>query len=205
MKEDNSPVAVNIRKVFYEQFNLPPGKDPSTLLPAAQQKFLSDWKNTYVKAGVKETENMGLSLSLEQDDRLMVLSESQTLLTVACYHYQFSGGAHGNFSTAVICFDKRNGKRLKLTDILTTQGISALPALLTRAAKSQFNVKGNQTLEQAGFFKSTVPITQNFWVDNAGLGFWYAPYEIGPFAYGEIVLFIPLAQVSAYIQPSFLK
>jgi len=205
VKEDNSPVAVNIRKIFYQEFNLPPGKDPSSLLPAAQQKYLADWKNTHVKAGVKETENMGLSLSQDQDDRLMVLSESQTLLTLAAYHYQFTGGAHGNYSTDLICFDKRNGKRLKLADVLTAQGISALPAMLTKAAKSQFNLKNNQSLEQAGFFKITVPVTQNFWVDNAGLGFWYQPYEIGPFAYGEIVLFIPLAQLSTYIQPSFLK
>jgi len=54
-------------------------------------------------------------------------------------------------------------------------------------------------------FKNTIPVTKNFWVDNAGLGFWYAEYEIGPYAWGEIPLFIPLAQVSAYIQPSFIK
>ncbi len=205
VKEDMSPVALSIRKLVNNKFNLSPGKDPSVSLPVVQQKFLADWKNSYIKAGVKETENMGLSLSLDQVNRLMVLSESQQLLTLAFYHYEFAGGAHGNYGTEVVTFDKRNGKQLLLTEILTPAGISALPGLLAKAAKAQFGVTGTQTLEQAGFFKNSIPVTKNFWIDNAGLGFWYNPYEIGPFAFGDIVLFIPLSQLSAYIQPAFLK
>ena len=202
---DNSPVAGIIRKTFYEVYSLPPGKDPSILLPAKQQKFLTDWKNTYIKAGVKETENMGLSLSVEEEDKLQVLSESKSIITLAFFGYSFSGGAHGSSGTVLYSFDKRTNKRLQLSDVLTPAGINALPALLAKAARAQFRVPANQTLEQAGMFKNTIPVTKNFWVDNAGLGFWYAEYEIGPYAWGEIPLFIPLAQVSAYIQPSFIK
>jgi hypothetical protein len=202
---NNSPLAASIRKLLYDRFSLPPGKEPSVLLPAELQKNLEDWKNGYIKAGVKETENMGMSLSSEQVNSLMVLSESKSVITLAFYSYGYSGGAHGNYSTELFSFDKRTNKRLQLADVLTPAGISVLPQLLSKAARAQFGIPANQTLEQAGLFKNSIPVTQNFWVDNAGLGFWYQPYEIGPFAFGEIPLFIPLAQVSAYIQPAFIK
>ena len=202
---DNSPLAANIRKIANEKFSLPPGKEPSVVLPAELQKGLTRWKNEYIKAGVKETENMGLSLSSEQENSLMVLSESKSVITLAFYSFDYSGGAHGNYSTELFSFDKRTNKRLQLSDVLAPSGVAALPALLSKAARAQFKVPANQTLEQAGMFKNNIPVTKNFWVDNAGLGFWYQPYEIGPYSFGEIPLFIPLAQLSAYIQPAFLK
>lgn len=202
---DNSPLAANIRKIVNEKFSLPPGKEPSVVLPAELQKGLTTWKNGYIKAGVKETESMGLSLSSEQENSFMVLSESKSVITLAFYSFDFSGGAHGNYSTELFSFDKRINKRLQLSDVLTPAGVAALPALLSKAARAQFNVPANQTLEQAGLFKNNIPVTRNFWVDNAGLGFWYQPYEIGPYSFGEIPLFIPLAELTAYIQPAFLK
>lgn len=202
---DNSPLAAYIRKIVSERFSLPPGKEPSVVLPAELQKNLTGWKNEYIKAGVKETENMGMSLSSEQENSFMVLSESTSVITLAFYSYGYSGGAHGNYSTEMFSFDKRTNKRLQLSDVLTSAGIAALPALLAKAFRAQFRIPANQTLEQAGLFKNTIPVTQNFWVDNAGLGFWYQPYEIGPFSFGEIPLFIPLAQLTSYIQPAFIK
>ena len=205
VSSDKSPLAGVIRKLFYETFNQQPGKEPSVLLPAALQKYLNGWKNSYIKAGVKETQDMGLSLSQEGDERLLVLSESGQLLTLAYYSYSFSGGAHGGSTTKLFSFDKRVNKLLTLSDVLTPAGIAALPSLLAKSARAQFKVQANQSLKDVGLFENSIPVTQNFWMDNAGLGFWYQEYEIGPFAYGPIVLFIPLAQISSFIQPGFLK
>jgi Protein of unknown function (DUF3298) len=206
MAADKSPIAANIRKIFYTSFQQAPPKEPAVLLPADQQKSLAGWKNGYIKAGVKETENMGQSLSEESDRKLLVMSESKSFITISFYGFSISGGAaHGGWSTDLYSFDKRNSKQLQLSDVVTPAGISALPGLLSKAARAQFKVPANQGLEQAGLTKNIIPVTKNFWVDNAGLGFWYQPYEIGPFSYGDIVLFVPLSQLTNYIQPSFLK
>lgn len=152
-----------------------------------------------------ETAEMGMSLSQEQDTRTMVMFENAKLITLAAFYSTYTGGAHGNYSTATVSLLKDTGKVLALTDVLTPAGINALPTLLDAVARAQYGVTNRLPLDQNGFNVNTIKPSENFFVTSSGIGFLYPPYELRSFADGEITLQVPAAILANYWQPAFKK
>jgi len=178
--------------------------DPAQFLSASQQKNIKAWKASMAKAYPKGAADMGLSLSSSIDRRYMVLNENNTCINFIQYNEEYSGGAHSNANSEIQVIDKRTNKVLQLTDILTPAGIKALSPLLEKAARSQFGIAANAPLDSRLLVKNIQPAKQ-FFMDDAGIGFWYNAYEVASYADGHVILFIPLALIAKYIQPSFLK
>ncbi len=177
---------------------------PLQFLSVNQQQNIKKWKADNAKAYPKGAADMGLSLSASTDLRFMVLNENATCINFIQYDAAYNGGAHGNSSSQLLVVDKRNNKLLQLTDILTPAGIKTLPVLLEKAARSQFGIAAKAPLDGRLLVKNILPAEQFFMTD-AGIGFWYNAYEIASFADGNVVLFIPLALITKYIQPTFIK
>jgi len=168
-----------------------------------KNKTLALWKTGNEKMLPKEVSEMGLSLSSEQEDKIMVMYENEKLITLAYYAYSFSGGAHGNHTTTLACYNKQNSKKIILTDVLNPSGIKILPAILEQVARLQYGVKNNKPLDQNGFLVNKIPVTENLYVTASGIGFLYAPYEIKSFADGEINLLIPFTALGNYLLPAY--
>ena len=168
-----------------------------------KNKMLANWKKENTKMTPAETAELGLSLSFQQENRVMVMYENEQLINLAHVRYEFSGGAHGNYTTTLPTIKKETGKKLHLTDVLTATGIKLLPTLLDQVARLQFGIKNKLPLDQNGFLVNRIAPSQNMYVTSSGIGFLYSPYEIKSFADGEVNLLIPFTALKGYLQQGF--
>ena len=168
-----------------------------------KERTLNAWKRENGKLSPKEASEMGLSLSVEQENKILVMYENDQHLTLANYNFAYTGGAHGNFVTTLATFNKQSGRKLTLNDVITPAGNKALPLILDRVARLQYSVKNNKPLDQNYFLVNTIKPSENFYVTTTGIGFLYAPYEIKSFADGEVNLLVPFTALKPYLQPAF--
>lgn len=178
-----------------------PVADITKSLNDEKNKMLMAWKKDNGKLTSKDAAEMGLSLSVEQEDRDLVMYEDEKNITLAHYSFSYAGGAHGNFVTKLSSFNKTTGKKFKLSDVITPAGIAYLPRILEQVARLQYSIKNSTPLDQNGFLVNKIPATENFYVTESGIGFLYAPYEIKSFADGEVNLMVPFAAIKTYLQP----
>ena len=170
-------------------------------------------KNQILDAYIDENKDLHDSLftefssaySLSEDRKLLVTFESPALLTLASHAYAYTGGAHGNYGTTFICIDLAANKKIVLADVLTAAGISRLGKELEKECRLQAGLKPGETLSDAGLFDNKIEPNDNFYLTTKGIGFSYMPYEIAPYAMGEISLFLPFSRLSAYLQPAAKK
>ena len=162
--------------------------------------YLSDNKN------VTDSELANAySFNMEEIQTINVAFQSTQLLTLANASYNYSGGAHGNYATNYLSIDMMKNKKLSLDDILSATGKAQLRRLLEKCFRKEYNLKEAEALTEGGLFENKIEPNKNFFVTRKCIGFSYAPYEIGPYALGEIVIFIPLAELSTYLQVDFKK
>ena len=160
-------------------------------------------KRAYKDAKEENMKEMPSAFSEEQSNRLMIVYQSKNILTLANYSYSYTGGAHGNYGTHYSSLDLLSKKILKLDDVLTTAGQANLPLLLKKYFRKNYNLDANDSLKEAGLFEEKIKPNNNFYITGKGIGFSYSPYEIGPYAMGEINIFIPFSELKTSLQPAF--
>ncbi|HEX5152109.1 MAG TPA: DUF3298 domain-containing protein [Parafilimonas sp.] len=160
--------------------------------------YLSDNKN------VADSELVdAYSFNMEEIQTINIAYQSTELLTLANSSYSYTGGAHGNYATGYMSIDMAKNKKLSLDDILSASGKSQLRRLLEKYFRREYNVKDNEALTEGGLFENKIEPNKNFFITGKSIGFSYAPYEIGPYALGEIVIFIPLNELKVYMRTDF--
>ncbi|MBC7889992.1 MAG: DUF3298 domain-containing protein [Ferruginibacter sp.] len=169
-----------------------------------KNRYVSVWKKENGKLSPKEAADLGLSLTLQEEVRVLVMYENEKHITIAQYNAGYTGGAHGSFATSLTTFNKQTGKKLKLSDVVNAAGIQLLPMVLDQVARQQYNIKNNKPLDQNGFLVRKISPNQNFYLTGDGIGFMYAPYAIKSFADGEINLLVPFATLKAYLLPGIV-
>jgi hypothetical protein len=140
-----------------------------------------------------------------QSAQLMIAYSSPKLITLAHHSYSYTGGAHGNYGTGFTSVDLIANKKLKLSDILNEAGLKQLPKLLEKKFRTRYGLSDKEELTAGGLFENKIEPNENFYVTGKGIGFNYVPYEIGPYAMGEVNLFIPFTELNAYLQAGFKK
>jgi len=200
------PLEATLKSVINKAFdNKGPLKEPGSILPVKKNSFITSWKNSAAKLTTAEARDMGLSYSQQTEHTVNVMYEDDRIITLADFLFEYTGGAHGNNITSTTNIDKRTGTILKLKDVLTDEGIRILPALLDAVVRQQYTLDKTKTLEENGLFVKAMAPSDNFYIANGSVGFYYAPYQIMAFAYGEPNLFIPASALVKYIKPAYQK
>jgi len=117
------------------------------------------------------------------------------LLTLGFWNYEYAGGAHGNYATTLITLDLQSRKPWTFNDVFASSKHPSINIALDKAVRHKYQIPDNESLMTV-LTEETVPLTQNIGLTSQGILFYYAPYEIAPFAVGEIKLFIPFSEVS---------
>ncbi|HVZ97383.1 MAG TPA: DUF3298 domain-containing protein [Chitinophagaceae bacterium] len=202
--EGNSTLDNAIKVQIRKMLELPATvATPAAWIASQVKKSAASWKATNSKLSPKDAADMGLSLSEQEETRIMVMYENEKYITLANYNFSYTGGAHGNYGTGLVVLNKQNGKQVRMADVLNTRGIKLLPAILDKVARLQFGIKNNLPLDQNDFLVKTISPSKNFYITSTGIGFLYAPYEIKSFADGDINLLIPFTALTNYLQSDF--
>jgi hypothetical protein len=123
------------------------------------------------------------------------------LLSLAFEHYQYSGGAHGNYTCAYASFDLATGRKLVLSDVFAPGHERGLLAKLADRLRQRYQLPAGAPLADAGFYEEEIELTENFYLTDQGIGFYYSPYSIAPYAMGAIEIFLPFSECRAWLQP----
>ncbi len=198
---DNNNISQAYKSEIKQQVGIKtPVTEIGKWLSDEKNKQMNGWKKEYSKLSPKEASEMGMSLSAQHEDRVLVMYENEKNITLAHYSYGYSGGAHGSFATTLSSFSKLSGKKLKLADVVNAAGIQILPKILDQVARVQYGVKNTKPLDQNGFLVNKIMPNENFYLTENGLGFIYAPYAIKSFADGEVNLLVPFTVLKSYLQ-----
>ncbi|MFC4210264.1 RsiV family protein [Pedobacter lithocola] len=113
----------------------------------------------------------------------------------------YTGGAHGYYSSLMYCLDVKSKKQMALSDIVKIDS-NSLQNLLEKNLRKQYNIKAGDELNTV-FFDNFLKPNDNFYFNKNGLAFMYNPYEVASYAQGQIVVFIPFAELKPYLTPNF--
>lgn len=133
------------------------------------------------------------------DNDMKVVYNTWPLLVIEKYAYNFTGGAHGNWGATYYTLDLSKRKVLTPDDIFKSGYKETLSGLLDKAFRKRFNMGEEDALDQHLLVKN-IPPNNNMIVTGKGVAFSYVPYEIGPYALGQVTLYIPLAEMKSILK-----
>lgn len=176
-----------IRKEFGEE------KDTASI-----GKILLRKKNSFLKA-------TGEIDAYEETERLEIAYQDKNILSFSHYNYTDMGGAHGMQGTDYFNVDLQNKRRLVLADIFDTLTIKPfISGILEKYFRQKYKLAKKDPLEET-LLVEKIPITDNILVTGKGINFNYVPYEIGAYAMGDILIFIPYKEFEGFLKPAFRK
>lgn len=114
-----------------------------------------------------------------------VFYNSKDFVSIVLNHYQFTGGAHGNYFAVGYNINLSDGSFLSLADIVQPGKLDLLAYECEETILEKYQAN---SLFEAGLFENEIIISedQDFYIIPGALVLQFDPYEIGPYAMGEI-------------------
>ncbi|MCG2613686.1 DUF3298 and DUF4163 domain-containing protein [Terrimonas sp. NA20] len=202
----NSGASVNLKKILQDLMYVKGTGDIGPLLLAQKKRFFADYYSTHKNVPDSELVEFTSGYTEDQTTHTTVMYHSGSILTLANMSYAYTGGAHGNYGTHYASVNPATGKAYKLADVLSPAGKKALNSLIDKNFRKERELSAKESLKEAGLFEDTITANENFFLTGSGIGFNYVPYEIGPYAMGEVIVFIPYTDFGqGGLNPSFKK
>ncbi|PZR28058.1 MAG: hypothetical protein DI535_07815 [Citrobacter freundii] len=203
----NLPATVTLKKMISESLGLKNVQtDIGPALLADKKKFFADYFSDHKNEPDSELLRFPSGYTQDVSGSVSVVYHSPTILSLANFLMSYSGGAHGNYSTTYICINPTTGKPYTLSMVLSASGRKQLNTLLEKKFRRDLNLSAKDPLTEAGLFDDKFEANNNFYLTGTGISFTYNPYEIGPYAMGQIEVFIPYSDFGpAGLNPSFKK
>ena len=109
---------------------------------------------------------------------------------------EYTGGAHGMYTSLFLSFDLKKMHQLVLDDIFTGDYRDTLSDLLWNQLMADQNVKTRAELENMGYGSTgdLIP-TENFYLGKEGVTFYYNVYEFTPYVMGAVEITLPYAAI----------
>ena len=172
----NSSVESSVNKFLAEEF-----------------KQSVDWYEE-MKADPSLYEDMSYEMQYSFETGFQVEYNSEKFISIVLNHYQFTGGAHGNYFAIGYNIRMSDGKNLTLKDIIRSDSFDILTDECTQAI---LETSQTNSLSEAGLFEDelTIEPDQDFYITPTSLVIQFDPYEVGPYAMGEIIAEIPFEKI----------
>ncbi len=173
------------------------------------QKFMElnweDYREEYLvnaqDIDVQEMEYFHM-FNWDKSSQMEIMWNAGRLFTYQDNVYEYSGGAHGNYGSFAQSYDLEKCKLISLADIFLPEYEKFLPPILEAQFRKDMNLEPDQELNEY-LFENHIPPTENFLLYPGALTFIYTPYEIGPYAVGQIEITLAFKELSGYLSPDF--
>lgn len=136
------------------------------------------------------------SFNWEKNVSIQVLFNENNILSLRMRKYASTGGAHGINMVENVVFETLRKDKLSLSEIFMPGYEAVLNTLLDKKLRKMNGLQDEENLRDAGFFIDNVEASNNFYINNEGVGFFYNIYEIAPYSSGVTELFIPFSECS---------
>ena len=112
-------------------------------------------------------------------------------LTLGRELYSYTGGAHGMQTKKYYVLDLEALRVLTLADFFRDPEDPRLRGFIIEELRRRGGLEPGRPLSEGVFFEDEPGISANFFVDEAGLGMRWDPYEIAPYSEGGIEIMLP--------------
>jgi len=201
MESGNPVLSDSLRGIMLKSFNNSAykGNNPDTILNRNFRVF----KRDYMEGNEDLYSQMpdAGSLNWELLRFMHVVRNENYMLSFYILNYAFTGGAHGLETLDYRNVDLRQGRLLKLDDILAEGKKQELSGLLTRKLKMMNHIPEAQTLTENHYFVDEIRPNDNFYLTGSGIGFVFNHYDIAPYSFGATDIFLTADEVKDLIRP----
>ena len=114
----------------------------------------------------------------------------------------YAGAVHGNYGTGFYNIDHRTKTLLRESDYFVEDYAAQLTKILQRRLLIGYKVKTLEELEEKeGISAADITPNDNCSIGPKGLTYIYNPYEIAPYALGQITIFVPYEDLQPILRP----
>ncbi|MDR0655215.1 MAG: RsiV family protein [Treponema sp.] len=166
---------------------------------AAEREGLYRTEYLEAKNGFGEGDDYGESMNWYHKETVSLITESPRIRVFSKTGESYTGGAHGMREQHYFVIDRLAGRQISPAFIIKNGAEEELTALINDALRSRAALGSGTALTEGGFFEETVEITENFFLDKAGMSFHWDQYEIAPYSMGPIEVRIPWKKLSALL------
>jgi hypothetical protein len=182
------------------------GISPQQLVRKDIDSFLLFYKGSVVDLDttqLKEGE-IGASWDWTSESDMKVIWNRYPLLVLESFTYDFTGGAHGNGGATYQVLDLKKQKVLTVDDVFQGDYKTVLIKELEQAFRKKYKVPEDEPVKGMLVVDNIEP-NNNFILTNKGVMFSYTPYEIGPYALGQVSLFVPYDHIKDVLKEDYSK
>lgn len=175
---------------------------PQEAVEQYKKRYVSDYRNDLEEMYSKEEAEFG-----DADQRAWYNYYKYIRSNVHYYHRnllvysfrseEYTGGAHGMYTTTFLNIDLNTLKLVHLDDLFIDDYENKLTDLIWNQLMAENGVATREELENLGYGSTgdIVP-TENFYLDKNGITFYYNVYDIAPYVMGAIEVCIPYEMMS---------
>lgn len=117
---------------------------------------------------------------------------NKQLLVYRVDYNEYTGGAHGIYTSTFLNLDLRTLTPIHLDDLFVNDYKEALTDLLWNQLMADNQVATREELEEMGYASTgELEPTDNFYLSKEGITFYYNVYEITPYAMGAVAISLP--------------
>lgn len=121
----------------------------------------------------------------------------KSLLVYQVYYDEFTGGAHGVYMTSFLNMDLNTMHPIRLDDIFVEDYKGPLTDLIWNQLMADNKVATHEALEEIGYGSTgEIAPTENFYLSQEGVTFYYNIYDITPYVMGSVKVTIPFDMLS---------
>lgn len=147
-----------------------------------------------------EDEGMEYMYKWESNLTGRVFLYNPPLLIYEADYFDYEGGVHGMFCNAYMIYSTITGKRLKLDDVFVNDKSSRNKMATIIYNRLQYQIDHDKDLEGMEILDlEAVKPVDNFSLNQDTVTFYYAPYEIAAYCYGEVAVKVPVADLRPYM------
>ena len=172
-------------------------ESPENILTDIRQ----DYKTEYVTGNQSlYLEMPGASFEWELLKFAHIIYNSNHKVSFGIITYSFTGGAHGLTIEAFTTVDLKTGKTIRLPDLCKAGYEDELARLLTQKLHTMIDLSQSKKLSEAGYFTDEIKPTENFYLNENGIGFAYNHYEIAPYSFGITDIFLTSQELKGILK-----
>lgn len=168
------------------------------------EDFMQDFKENQA-----EFEKMGLQFSSKwlSEININVLLNNGYFISYQIDETNFTGGAHANVWKRFYNFSLKNTSKLTLDDIFLKNYEAPLSKIAENYFKKAVGLSTTTNIEETDFeFESgAFELSPHFALQEKALHFYYNPYDLGPFALGEVSFSIPYGEIRPLLHQNIVR
>lgn len=184
---------------------------PEEAIKAYTEKYVSSYRNDlepmYKKdeQDKQDEQSIGAWYSYYKGIEGHVQLCNRQMLTYRIDYNEYTGGAHGIYMSTFLNLDLKTLSTIRLDDLFGDDYQEAMTELLWKQLMADHKVSTRQELEDMGYATTgDLAPTENFYLNKAGITFYYNVYDIAPYVMGPTKITLPYDEIAPLMNEEFI-